>query len=427
MRFWAKLSIYVGRVVKFRKEVKQLRRLENLLSAADLQLLKSTIDDDLELANILIENAVGYFKLPFALTPGITINNKAYPLIPLVVEETSVVAGLCKNIIFAKSHGTFFASQEGHSFIGQIHFPNLQAPEIFEKSILDIKEGLIVQANQNPCASMVKRGGGVQDITAMLITRPDTKIMGIVHVLVDTKDAMGANIINQTCEYLKPLIEASIAEKALMCILSNLNTERLTKVEILLEDLDETLAHRIEEASIVAQCDPYRAVTHNKGIMNGMDAVCLATGNDWRSLEAGMHGFAGHNGTYRGLSNWVAKGRQLKGTLVGPINVGIVGGMTGIHPMAAFSLRCLGVENSCELAYVMGAIGLIQNFAALRALVTDGISKGHMRLHLRNLLKQTDATPCEQKKVLISLKQIFSDKQYVTATDAHTILKKLRS
>ncbi len=390
-------------------------------------MLSSTFDDGLELADTLVENAVGYFQLPLALAPGITINNQHYPLLPLVTEETSVVAGLCKNIRFVNAHGKIAASQTGRGFIGQIHFPELANPEGFERCVLGVKAMLITTANRNPCASMVSRGGGVYEIIPRLITRPDGKIMGVVHILVDTKDAMGANLINQTCEYLKPRIEVATAEKALICILSNLNTEKLTCVEITLEDVDEDVAKRIEEASMLAQCDPWRAVTHNKGIMNGMDAICLATGNDWRALEAGMHGFAADHGAYRGLSHWVAKGRQLNGTLRGPINVGIVGGMTSIHPIAAFALRCLGVKSASELAYVIGAVGLIQNFAALHALVTDGIAKGHMRLHLKNLLKQTDATLLEQKKALSYLEKIFDTKHYVSATDAHKVLKDLRS
>ncbi len=392
-----------------------------------MQLLSESIYDELELADTLVENAVGYFQLPFAVAPGITINNKLYPLIPLVIEETSVVAGLCKNILFTNSHGTILASQSGDGFIGQIHFPDLKDPKSFEHNILDCKSNLITKTNQNPCKSMSERGGGVKDITVRLITRNDGKTMGVIHVLVDTKDAMGANIINQTCEYLKPMLEAVCKEKALMCILSNYNTEKLTKIEIILENVEEDLAKRIEEASITAQFDPYRAVTHNKGIMNGMDAVCLATGNDWRALEAGMHGFATHNGSYQGLSNWIANGKQLKGTLEGPINVGTVGGVTNIHPKAALAMRCLKVESSTELAYVIGAIGLIQNFAALRALVTDGIAKGHMRLHLKNLLKQTDATAPEQEKALKLLEKIFDTKHYVSANDAHNVLKELRS
>ncbi len=392
-----------------------------------MQLLSESIYDELELADTLVENAVGYFQLPFSMAPGITINSKRYPLIPLVIEETSVVAGLCKNILFINSHGTISASQYGGGFIGQIHFPDIKNQKSFERNILACKDHLISKANQNPCKSMLERGGGVKDITVRLISRTDGKTMGVIHVLVDTKDAMGANIINQTCEYLKPIVEVESGEKSLLCILSNYNTEKITKVEITLEGIDETLAKRIEEASLIAQFDPYRAVTHNKGIMNGMDAICLATGNDWRALEAGMHGFAARNGQYQGLSNWIANGKQLKGTLEGPINVGIVGGVTNIHPQAALALRCLKVESSTELAYVIGTIGLIQNFAALRALVTDGIAKGHMRLHLKNLLKQTDATAPEQEKALKLLEKIFDTKHYVSANDARNVLKELRS
>jgi hydroxymethylglutaryl-CoA reductase len=404
-----------------------MRQFTHTLSSNDLEFLKSTIHDDLELANTLIENAVGYFRMPLALAPGITINEKLYPAIPLVTEETSVVAGLCKNIKLVNAQGTISASQEDNGFIGQIHFPNLQNVELFQKSIEHKKEYLIKLANQNPCASMVKRGGGVKNITIRIIALPDGKTMGIVHVLINTKDAMGANIINMTCEYLKVSIEELTSEKALFCILSNLNTEKLTTVEILLENIDKTLATNIEEASTIAQYDPYRAVTHNKGIMNGMDALCIATGNDWRALEAGIHGYAAHNQTYSGITKWASNGTQLKGVFKAPINVGIVGGVTSIHPMAAFSLKCLNATNSAELSYVMGAVGLIQNFAALRALVTDGISKGHMSLHLRNLLKQTDATEAEQKQALLGLKKLFSTQHYVTASDAHDVLIKIRS
>jgi hydroxymethylglutaryl-CoA reductase len=393
----------------------------------DLQLLRESINDELELADTLIENAVGYFQLPFAVAPGITINGKLHPLIPLVIEETSVVAGLCKSILFTNSHGIISASQSGDGFIGQIHFHDLKNVENFERSILACKDYLITKANHGPCENMARRGGGVKDITVRLITRNDGKTMGVIHVMVETKDAMGANIINQTCEYLKPMVEAASGEQALLCILSNYNTEKITKIEITIEGIDETLAKRIEAASIVAQFDHYRAVTHNKGIMNGMDAICLATGNDWRALEAGMHGFAARDKQYQGLSNWLAKGKQLKGILEGPINIGTVGGVTNIHPLAALALGCLKVESSTELAYVIGAIGLIQNFAALRALVTDGIAKGHMRLHLKNLLKQTNATALEQKEALKLLEKIFDTKHYVSANDAHSVLKELRS
>lgn len=164
---------------------------------------------------------------------------------------------------------------------------------------------------------------------------------------------MGANLITQTCEYLKSALEESCGEKALMGIVSNLNTQKLTRVELILERVEEKLARQIEMASLVAQCDPYRAVTHNKGIMNGMDGLCVATGNDWRALEVGLHGFAAHGGAYRGLSTWKKEGSCLRGVLEGPMNVGIVGGVTSIHPLASFSLRCLGVRTAKELAYVM--------------------------------------------------------------------------
>lgn len=400
--------------------------LTSYLNDEELSLLESTHFDGLTLANTLIENAVGYYSMPFALAPGFTINHKTYPVIPLAIEETSVVAGLSKNTRFVNMHGTVSASSAGETHIGQIHCPHLNNPLNFEETILAHKENLIRQANQVPCASMVQRGGGVRNIEIRLIQRPDGHYMGILHVLIDTKDAMGANIINQTCEYLKPIIEEITQEKVLMCILSNLNTEKLTEIEICLENVDEDLANRLSEASLIAQLDPFRAVTHNKGIMNGIDAICLATGNDWRAVEASLHGFASRDGQYRGLSQWSAQENSLIGTLKAPINVGIIGGVTRNHPLAALSLRLLNVTSATELAYVVGTVGLIQNLAALRALVTDGIVRGHMGLHLTNLIHQTNATTSEQEYLLTCTRNHLQSKKYITLTDVQNYLDQFR-
>jgi len=405
----------------------RLEKFLSLLTAQERNTLRQSIFDDLELANTLVESAVGYFYLPFSLAPGIRINDRFYPVIPLSTEETSVVAALTKNIMTVNKSGFIKASAEGLGYIGQIHFSNLNNLHHFETKLCQLKNDLIQKANEGPAKGMVKRSGGVKDIQLRFIQRPDGGSMGIVHILMDTVDAMGANIINQTCEYISHLIEEATEEKSLMSILSNLNTEKLITVEIVLNGIDTTLAKNVVEASLVAQLDPYRAVTHNKGIMNGMDAVCIATGNDWRALEAGMHGFAARDGGYRGISTWTQEDNQLKGKLVAPIAVGIVGGVTKVHPMAALSLRCMGVKSAKELAFVMGAVGLIQNFAALRALVSEGISKGHMRLHLKNLIKQTNATSEEQDKILKKLEDIFRKKSYVSTTDVHAVLHELRS
>lgn len=409
------------------KRESRIKSLLSTLSEEERLVLKKSIFDDLELANTLVENAVGYFALPLSFAPGININEDFYPVIPIVIEETSVVAALTKNIELVRENGTVKASTKGQGSIGQIHFSKLSDFDQFKNKLNSQKSSLIEKANHGPAASMVHRGGGVKDIILRRITRPDGLEMGIIHVIMDTVDAMGANIINQTCEYLCHDIEEITGEKALMSILSNLNSEKITTIEITLNGVDADLAHRIAEASLVAQLDPYRAVTHNKGIMNGMDAVCIATGNDWRALEAGVHGYAVRDGQYRGISTWIASGTQLIGKLEAPISVGIVGGVTKVHPIAALAMKCMQVKSAQELSYIMGAVGLIQNLAALRALVTEGISKGHMRLHFKNLIKQTDASAEEQQKILQKLEEVFKNKRYVTATDVRNILKELRS
>lgn len=404
-----------------------LQVILDLLSYEDRALLRQSIFDDLDMADTLVENAVGYFALPLSLVPGMRVNEVLYPVIPLAVEETSVVAALKKTLSWINQKGVIRATAKGQGAIGQIHFSKISAADLFCKRIQKNRHIFIQKANEGPAASMVRRGGGVKDFHLRRLKRPDGEEMVILHVMMETMDAMGANVINQTCEFIQHLIEEATGEKALMSILSNLNTEKVTTIEIILEDVDEVLAQRIDEASLVAQLDPYRAVTHNKGIMNGMDAVCLATGNDWRALEAGIHGYAVREGCYRGISQWKAEERTLKGTLTAPITVGIVGGVTKVHPMAALSLRCLGVKRAQDLAFVLGAVGLIQNLAALRALVTEGITQGHMRLHLKNLIRQTNATPQEQALLLQELQKTLKEKKYVTVTDVHHILKDLRS
>lgn len=400
--------------------------LSKILSPRHLNFLDSTSTDNLEMADVFIENAIGYFQIPLGLAPGLTINGKTYPAIPLAIEETSVVAAISKTIKLINEQGTIEATTIGKNWIGQIHFPKISNPEDFSQIVQSLKFQWIQNANLNPCQSMVKRGGGLEDITVRILDRPDGHKAAILHLMMDTLDAMGANIVNQTCEYLRPQVEAATNEKALMSILSNWNTEKITRVTIQLHDFPPELTDKICEASLMAQIDPYRAVTHNKGVMNGMDALCIATGNDWRALEAGIHGHACKDGHYRGITQWFATGNTLQGIFEAPLNIGVIGGVTKAHPMAQLSLTCLNIEHTHDLAYVMGAVGLIQNLAALRALVTDGIVKGHMSLHISNLLHQTDASPSEKSRLQKAVTRQLLDKKYITQSDVTEHLKKIR-
>lgn len=405
----------------------RLKNLKDFLSPEDLTLLENTNHDDLSLADNLIENAVGYFQLPLAFIPGIDINDKSYPLIPIVTEETSVVAALSTAILFMRKNATIKAIQKGDLSIGQIHFPRLKDPAEFITQIGHIKSNLILKANQGPCSGMIKRGGGVQDIMIKTIDEADLNNTVILHVMIDTKDAMGANIINQTCEFLRYKIEEITQEKALMAIVSNYNTEKITQVTLTIKNIDPLLAASIQDASLIASYDPYRAVTHNKGIMNGIDGLCLATGNDLRALEACIHAYASHLGIYRSISQWKADQDTLTGIFEAPLNLGMIGGITRTHPIASLGLKLTKVDSSKELAYLAGAVGLIQNFAALKALVGKGINEGHMRLHFKNLLKQAGIEKNDHPPMLSLLNRHFQEKGYITTSDIKTLFNRLKT
>ncbi len=407
----------------------QKQRIQELiqhLSDKDKLVLQGTITDDLALANVLVENAVGYFNLPFSLVPGIEINRKTYPIIPLVTEETSVVAALSKTVRFIQKNGKITAYQKGCSYLGQIHFPHLKSKARFKTQFEKLAPLLIQKGNEGPCSGMVKRGGGITDIQLRFLRSKNTGVVGIIHVLIDTKDAMGANLINQTCEYLAPFIEKETGQEALMSIVSNFNTEKITQVRLTLKGISPELGNKIALASSIAQYDTYRATTHNKGVMNGIDALCLATGNDWRALEAGVHAYACKSGQYRGVCHWYRSADHLHGIFEAPLNVGIIGGVTHLHPVAQLGMRCLGIQTAQELSYLMGAVGLMQNFAALKVLVSEGISRGHMRLHFKNLIEHTDATLEERALLLCNLNRVFDQKGFVTTEDIHTLLKGIR-
>jgi hydroxymethylglutaryl-CoA reductase len=250
--------------------------------------------------------------------------------------------------------------------------------------------------------------------------------MAVLHVLIDTCDAMGANIINQICEFLKPRIEQLTGECVNMCILSNLNDTRLAWAKITMQNIPHSLAERIEEASIFAECDPYRASTNNKGILNGMDPILVATGNDWRAVEAGVHAYACQDGQYRSLSKWRYEQQVLTGYLEAPIMVGTVGGMTRLHPTAQHCLAMMNIKHSDDLARIVVAVGLVQNLGAIRALTHEGIIQGHMKLHIDNLILSAGANDSEALQLKQRLNNILESTHRVSLTHALEILKEIR-
>ncbi len=383
-----------------------------------------------DLAEALIEAPLGYFSLPLGLVKSLTMNGKAY-CVPLVTEETSVVAALNKMASWVEGSGKLTAhvngDQKDQTIIGQIQIATLKDPDGFKRHVEESTQEWIDLANKGPAATLFKRGGGVIDIKLRLLDRQkDSGVMGVLHVHLNPCEAMGANQVTQVCEFLKPYIEGKTSESVNLCILSNLTDQKLTTATLVLEKIDLELGHKIEEASHFASCDPYRAATHNKGIMNGIDALVIATGNDWRAVEAGFHSYAatkdGQGSMYAPLATWQMKGPDLVGSFTGPLSIGTVGGVTRQHPTAQLVLRCLGNPGSNELSCLVASVGLLQNLGALRALVSGGIIQGHMGLHIKNMIYRLDATPEQKKQVHHVLRQKPKSQKHISESDAKEAL-----
>jgi hydroxymethylglutaryl-CoA reductase len=343
-------------------------------------------------ADHMIENAVGLHSLPLGIAQYFKVNGKDIP-VPMAVEEPSVVAGASFMAKLTLPTGGFFAHTTPPEMIGQIQILDLADPPSARLALLAEKDRLLSEAGQiDPI--LKKLGGGPRDLEVRLIPESPVGPFLVAHLIYDVRDAMGANAVNTAVEKLAPIIEAITGGRVLLRILSNLADRRLAcaRATIRKEDLSfdafsgEEVRDGIIEAWAFAASDPYRAATHNKGIMNGVDAVVVATGNDWRAIEAGAHAYAARNGRYTSLSSW---GKDAEGNLVGslemPLAVGTVGGATRVHPTAQACLKLMGVSTARELAEVIVSVGLAQNLAALRALSTEGIQKGHMSLHARQV------------------------------------------
>jgi len=334
----------------------------------------------------MIENVVGTFDLPLGIAMNFKINGKDY-LIPMAIEEPSVVAAASKAAKIAREKGGFWASATDQIMIGQIQVVNVPDPNGARMEIYRHKEEILELANaQDPV--LVKFGGGAKDIEVRLV-KAKSGVMVVVHLLVDTKDAMGANAVNTMAEAVAPKLESITGGDVILRIISNLAVHRLARAKAIFskEALGgEEVVDGILNAYYLAEADPFRAATHNKGIMNGISAVVRATGNDTRAVEAGAHSYAAFGGCYKPLTCY-EKNRDgdLVGTIELPTAVGLVGGATKVHPVARAAIKILGVKSAAELGMILAAVGLAQNFGALRALATEGIQRGHMKLHARNI------------------------------------------
>jgi hydroxymethylglutaryl-CoA reductase len=338
---------------------------------------------DFEYANKMIENAIGTFSLPLGIATNFKINNVDY-LVPMVIEEPSVIAAASKAAKIARVHGGFTAKVDGNISIGQIQVLDVNIQESI--SILNSNSNQIVELANSASKTLPKLGKGAKEIQCKEI-KTSTSSMLIVELMIDVGDAMGANVTNTMCETVAPLIEKLTGGKTLLRILSNYSTKRMVSVSATF-DKDSVGGEQVVDDMIsayeFADNDVYRAVTHNKGVMNGTISVANATGQDSRAIEAAAHAYASHTGRYRSLTHW---SKNNDGHLVGkfeiPLSVGIVGGVTNNHPIAKICTKILNLKNVQELSCVIASTGLAQNFAAMRALATEGIQKGHMKLHAR--------------------------------------------
>jgi hydroxymethylglutaryl-CoA reductase len=393
------------------------------LGEKEAQQLSETGALDPALVDRMIENVIGTMPLPLGVAVNFVINGKEV-LIPMAIEEPSVVAAASNAAKMARDAGGFEAHTTEPVMIGQIQLVDVPDPSAAKEQILGMKDELLEFCNAKDPV-LVKFGGGARDVQVRVLDTIQGPMV-IVHLLVDCRDAMGANAVNTMAEAAAPLLEEATGGRAYLRIISNLADRRLARARATFSKEaigGDEVVEGILQAYAFAAADPYRSATHNKGIMNGIDAVVIATGNDWRAIESGAHAYAARDGHYSPLTTYE---RDANGDLVGsievPLAVGLVGGATAVHPTAKANVKLLGVKTAQELAQIIAAVGLAQNFAALRALATEGIQRGHMSLHARNIAVTVGATLDE---VDVVVRRLIEEKA-IRMDRAEAILKEMR-
>lgn len=412
----------------YQERLEQLKA-QALLSPERQESLEQDEQMSVTVADQLSENVVGTFSLPYSLVPEVLVNGQEYT-VPYVTEEPSVVAAASYASKIIKRAGGFTAQVHERQMIGQVALYQVANPEQALEKIASKKAELLELANQ-AYPSIVKRGGGARDLHVEQL-KSETDFL-VVYLHVDTQEAMGANMLNTMLEALKPILEELSQGQSLMGILSNYATDSLVTASCRIafrylsrqKDKGREIAEKIALASQFAQADPYRATTHNKGIFNGIDAILIATGNDWRAIEAGAHAFASRDGRYQGLSRWTLdlEREELVGEMTLPMPVATKGGSIGLNPRVALSHELLGNPSAKELAQIIVSIGLAQNFAALKALVSTGIQQGHMKLQAKSLALLAGASESE---VALLVERLIADKTFNLET-AQRYLENLRS
>ena len=406
----------------------ELLRAQALLSPEKQRSLEQDEQVSLAVADQLSENVVGTFSLPYSIIPELLVNGQDYT-VPYVTEEPSVVAAASYASKIIKRAGGFTAQVHERQMIGQVALYQVANPEQAQEKIASKKAELLELANQ-AYPSIVKRGGGARDLHVEQI-KGETDFL-VVYLHVDTQEAMGANMLNTMLEALKPVLEELSQGQSLMGILSNYATDSLVTASCRIafrylsrqKEQGREIAEKIALASQFAQADPYRATTHNKGIFNGIDAILIATGNDWRAIEAGAHAFASRDGRYQGLSRWTLdlEREELVGEMTLPMPVATKGGSIGLNSRVSLSHELLGNPSAKELAQIIVSIGLAQNFAALKALVSTGIQQGHMKLQAKSLALLAGASESE---VAPLVERLIAEKTFNLET-AQRYLENLR-
>ena len=407
----------------------ELLKAQALLSPERQESLEQDEQMSVTVADQLSENVVGTFSLPYSLVPEVLVNGQEYT-VPYVTEEPSVVAAASYASKIIKRAGGFTAQVHERQMIGQVALYQVTDPDLAQEKIDGKKVELLELANQ-AYPSIVKRGGGARDLHVEQI-KGETDFL-VVYLHVDTQEAMGANMLNTMLEALKPVLEELCQGQSLMGILSNYATDSLVTASCRIafrylsrqKDQGREIAEKIALANQFAQADPYRAATHNKGIFNGIDAILIATGNDWRAIESGAHAFASRDGHYQSLSQWTLdlEREELVGQMTLPMPVATKGGSIGLNPRVALSHELLGNPSAKELAQIIVSIGLAQNFAALKALVSTGIQQGHMKLQAKSLALLAGASESE---VAPLVERLIAEKTFNLET-AQRYLENLRS
>ncbi len=393
------------------------------LNDSEIALLANPGALSIERADGMIENVIGTFELPFAIAGNFLINGRDV-LVPMVVEEPSVIAAASFMAKLARECGGFETSSSLPLMRAQVQVIGITDPHGARQALLQHRDEIIALANSRNKV-LIGLGGGCKDIEVHVFERTPRGAMVVMHLIVDVRDAMGANTVNTMAESVAPLVEEITGGAVLLRILSNLADLRLARARVRLTPEALTTPERngvdiiegVLDAYTLAAIDPYRAATHNKGIMNGIDPIIVATGNDWRAVEAGAHVYAGRSGRYTSLTHWEKDNAgALVGTIEMPMAVGLVGGATKTHPLAKLALKILDLKSAQELAEIAVAVGLAQNLGALRALATDGIQRGHMALHARNIALAAGAVGEEVDRIaktMVSEHDVRADRAMV--------------